>query len=59
MATAEQIVSKIKEYIIKHGSDYSSWYVGITSNLEERLFTEHNVDKKTISVLMIKPILKT
>lgn len=38
------IINDIKNYIGR--GDYSSWYVGITNDIERRLFSEHNVDRK-------------
>jgi len=36
---------KILEHIARDGSPYESWYVGITSDPERRLFDEHGVDR--------------
>ncbi len=41
--TAQQIFDKIKEYISGHGRPYQEWYAGITSDIETRLFKDHNV----------------
>lgn len=39
-----QIINDINSYV---GSDpHKDWYVGIATNVEERLFVEHCVDKK-------------
>jgi hypothetical protein len=37
------IIAKIKLYIEQCGGDYRNWYVGITSDLEERLFEGHKI----------------
>ena len=45
--TAAQIVSEINSYIIQCGSRYyREWYVGITSDIEQRLFGDHNVSRQ-------------
>ena len=42
------IVSEIDEHLAKSGRRYySDFYIGITNNVERRLFTEHNVSKDT------------
>jgi len=43
---AQSIVDEICAHILKEGSNLSSWYVGITENLEKRLFGDHRVPKK-------------
>ena len=43
---ATQIVADIIAHINKSGSQYySDWYVGITSDIEQRLFGDHNVPR--------------
>jgi len=42
----ELIIAEIEAYIDGNGGIYSNWYVGITNDLEKRLFGDHNVDKK-------------
>ncbi len=39
--TAQEIIQDFKEYI--NNDLYNNWYVGITSNINQRLFTDHNV----------------
>ena len=39
-----QIIKRINERVGK--DTHSSWYVGIATNVENRLFGEHNVDKE-------------
>lgn len=47
MATSEENIKKdIKAYIDKVGGYYSTWYVGIATNAEDRLFNDHNVNKQ-------------
>ena len=41
--TVNSIIKKIEDYV---GNDnYSKWYVGITKDIDRRLFQEHGVDK--------------
>lgn len=41
--TIRDIYTEINKYV---GNDsYSSWYVGITNDVDRRLFQEHGVDK--------------
>ena len=47
LQTAEDIAWEIKEYIDKWGAPYSSWYVGIATDLQKRLFNDHGVNEKT------------
>lgn len=42
--TRTRIISDFEKYI--GNDDYSNWYVGITNDIDRRLFGEHNVDKK-------------
>jgi len=47
MAKSESVIKKeMKEYIDKDRGAYRTWYVGITSHPERRLFDEHGVEKK-------------
>lgn len=46
MAESKSLIrSEIQRYIKKHGNNFGKWYVGITSDIERRLFSAHNVDK--------------
>lgn len=45
MATRNEIITAIQNYF--RGHTYSKCYVGITSNVEQRLFVDHNVTKNT------------
>lgn len=45
MANKVAIIDKINTYVEKNNSRHSNWYVGIATNPEERLFSDHNVDK--------------
>jgi len=40
--TKEAIIKKFEDYISSNGGRYSEWYVGITSDIDKRLFSEHN-----------------
>ncbi len=42
----EQIKQEILAHINKEGGAKSSWYVGITQNIEQRLFGDHKVQKE-------------
>ena len=44
--TVAEIVADIESYIAKCGGSYPSWYCGIASDPEDRLFNDHNVEKK-------------
>ena len=37
------ITEEIKAHIRKQGGAYCSWYVGVTSDIEQGLFGDHNV----------------
>ena len=39
----EQLLSILKQYIMKAGAGYSAWYVGVCRDPKERLFKEHRV----------------
>ena len=43
--SAHQIFEVIKTYIDKQGNPYPAWYTGIASNIETRLFIDHNVSQ--------------
>lgn len=43
MASKEEIISVIKEYIQKGGGGYRAWYVGISKDARDRLFNGHGV----------------
>jgi len=45
------ITEEIKAHIRKQGGAYRSWYVGVTSDIEQGLFNDHNVHRKTIGIL--------
>lgn len=45
----EEIIKDIDNHLQKSGKQYySEFYVGITNNIERRLFEEHNVNKDTM-----------
>ncbi|MBR4681923.1 MAG: hypothetical protein IKP06_01275 [Elusimicrobiaceae bacterium] len=41
-----EIIQEIDDHIKKEGSGYPRWYVGITADPEQRLFSDHNVSKE-------------
>ncbi len=45
--TAQKAVDEIVAYINNNGGVYSAWYVGITSDYKQRLFTSHAVDERS------------
>lgn len=46
--TAKEIIVDVEEHLTKSNKRYySDFYVGITNDIERRLFAEHNVEKKT------------
>jgi hypothetical protein len=46
MSTAQQVIAHIDGHMQQSGVPNSGWYVGITSDVEQRLFTEHKVNKQ-------------
>lgn len=45
--TAQEIVNEFEAHLQKNSAEYySAFYVGITNDIERRLFNEHNVPKK-------------
>lgn len=44
--TAQEIYNDITAYMKQHGYNASSWYAGITQDIEQRLFGDHNVSKQ-------------
>lgn len=40
-----QALQEITTYINKNGGLFYQWYVGITSDIEQRLFNGHSVDR--------------
>ncbi len=45
--TKQQIITDIDAYMRQHGSPNSTWYVGIASDVRDRLFNDHNVNEKS------------
>jgi hypothetical protein len=43
---AQTIVNEIYTHMQKQGGQLSGWYVGITSDIEQRLFAGHRVPRK-------------
>jgi len=47
MAQSKQsIINDIREHIEKGGGGYNAWYVGISRNARDRLFSGHKVKEK-------------
>lgn len=47
--TKNEIISNIDNHLQKSGKRYySEFYIGITNDVERRLFNEHNVNRKTM-----------
>lgn len=44
--TPQQVYDEIKGHIVKQGSAYSTWYCGITSDWESRLFDQHKIPQE-------------
>ncbi len=42
----EEIKKAIKDYIAEPGESYPEWYVGVTKDPGDRLFSGHGVDEK-------------
>jgi hypothetical protein len=42
----QQIHDDVLAHIKKEGGNFNTWYVGITADVNQRLFTEHNVPRK-------------
>ena len=46
--TAKEIIVDVEEHLTKSNKRYySDFYVGITNDIERRLYVEHNVEKKS------------
>lgn len=43
---AQTIVNNIGAHIKKQGGNLSSWYVGITKDINQRVFADHGVPKE-------------
>lgn len=43
---AQQVYNQIVAHIKKQGGAYSSWYCGIASDWEDRLFNDHQVPRE-------------
>lgn len=44
--TAQEAYDEILAHIQKQGGPFSDWYCGITENIKNRLFGDHNVPEK-------------
>ena len=42
----QQIIRDIEAYVARCGGAYSTWYVGIASDVRRRLFTDHKVKEQ-------------
>ena len=40
------IAAEIKAHMDRQGGPYGNWYAGIASDIEQRLFSDHNVPRK-------------
>jgi len=45
LKTTDQIALEIKNYILDWNKPFSSWYVGITAESDQRVFVAHGVRK--------------
>lgn len=43
--SARDAVKMVEEYVAQFGVSRSAWYAGIAKDPEQRLFSDHNVDK--------------
>ena len=47
--TKNEIISEFINYLgLTQGTNFSNYYVGITNNVERRLFGEHNIKKNGV-----------
>ena len=44
--TAQEAYDEILTHIQKQGGSFSKWYCGITENIQNRLFGDHNVPEE-------------
>ena len=44
--TAQEVYNEIVDHIKKRGGAYSSWYCGIASDWEDRVFNQHQVPRQ-------------
>lgn len=44
--TTQEAYNEILAHIQKQGGPFSEWYCGITENIQNRLFRDHNVPEK-------------
>ena len=47
MVSTEQAYKEIFDYMISVGGVFSDWYVGVTSDVRQRLFVDHRVQEET------------
>lgn len=43
MVSKEEVIRTYENLIGMDGSDYNEWYIGITNDIERRLYAEHSV----------------
>ena len=46
--TREDTIREIEKYISENGGEYPDWYIGVTSNPDDRLFNAHRVAKNGV-----------
>jgi hypothetical protein len=46
MPTENYIIQAISEHVSYVGGTYPGWYVGVTADPKDRLFSQHNVQQK-------------
>lgn len=44
--TYQEIIQSFQNYIYLNSGIYREWYIGVTADPDQRLFTDHNVDKQ-------------
>lgn len=44
--SAQAVVDEISSHVLKQGGPTSAWYAGITGDVEQRVFGDHQVPRK-------------
>ncbi len=44
----QEAIEKIENYIEQSGYDYEDWHVGITNDIDNRLFFRHSVSRRGV-----------
>lgn len=39
------IIEEVEEHVLKNGSDFREWYVGVTADPKTRLFSQHRLKR--------------